>query len=206
MDITVEDGFFKLFRPIIIGFSFQVVGVPEKTLMVRHLSPDTSERRLSRVFSKYGELEKCRVIRDVISGYSKKYAFIEYKHEDDARKAIQECHNLLIDNYRVTVDYECERILSGWKPRRFGGGFGGKKESGQLRFGGIDRPFRRPIPLNSKPLGNTSSGARDSNSSSRGMKRDINMTRDKPRHNSSSVTRNRSNTDRTESHSKRHRR
>ena len=68
LDITVEDGFFKLFRPIIIGFSFQVVGVPEKTLMVRHLSPDTSERRLSRVFSKYGELEKCRVIRDVISG------------------------------------------------------------------------------------------------------------------------------------------
>ena len=26
-----------------------------------------------------------------------------------------------------------------------GGGFGGKKESGQLRFGGKDRPFKRPI-------------------------------------------------------------
>lgn len=26
-----------------------------------------------------------------------------------------------------------------------GGGFGGKKESGQLRFGGRDRPFRRPM-------------------------------------------------------------
>lgn len=26
-----------------------------------------------------------------------------------------------------------------------GGGFGGKKESGQLRFGGKDRPFRKPM-------------------------------------------------------------
>lgn len=29
-----------------------------------------------------------------------------------------------------------------------GGGFGGKKESGQLRFGGKDRPFKRPIVPN----------------------------------------------------------
>lgn len=59
---------------------------------------------------------------------------------------------------------ECERTLPGWKPRRLGllhsnalmysldgytgnlgGGFGGKKESGQLRFGGKDRPFRKPM-------------------------------------------------------------
>ena len=26
-----------------------------------------------------------------------------------------------------------------------GGGFGGKKESGQLRFGGRDRNFRKPM-------------------------------------------------------------
>lgn len=26
-----------------------------------------------------------------------------------------------------------------------GGGFGGKKESGQLRFGGRDRTFRKPM-------------------------------------------------------------
>ena len=43
------------------------------------------------------------------------------------------------------VDMEVARTLPGWVPRRLGGGFSGKKESGQLRFGGIDRPFRRPI-------------------------------------------------------------
>ncbi|KAK9700748.1 hypothetical protein QE152_g31050 [Popillia japonica] len=44
-------------------------------------------------------------------------------------------------------DFECERLLKGWKPRRLGGGFGGNKESGQLRFGGRDRPFKKPISL-----------------------------------------------------------
>lgn len=33
-----------------------------------------------------------------------------------------------------------------------GGGLGGRKESGQLRFGCRDRPFRKPIPLVSKLL------------------------------------------------------
>jgi len=28
-----------------------------------------------------------------------------------------------------------------------GGGFGGKKESGQLRFGGRDRPYKKPLPV-----------------------------------------------------------
>lgn len=42
------------------------------------------------------------------------------------------------------------RLLKGWKPRRLGGGFGGKKESGQLRFGGRDRPFKKPIALELK--------------------------------------------------------
>lgn len=42
----------------------------------------------------------------------------------------------------ILVDYERSRGMVGWIPRRFGGGYGGKKESGQLRFGARDRPFR----------------------------------------------------------------
>lgn len=32
-------------------------------------------------------------------------------------------------------------------PLLLGGGFGGKKESGQLRFGGRDRPFKKPFAI-----------------------------------------------------------
>lgn len=54
---------------------------------------------------------------------------------------------MMVDGKPIFVDFECERLLKGWKPRRLGGGFGGMKESGQLRFGGRDRPFRRPYYL-----------------------------------------------------------
>ena len=128
-------------------------GDPLKTLMIRHLSRSTKKNSLSLIFSRYGHLENCRVVRDVISGKSRGYAFVEFKHERDARAALRECRDLVIDDQKVVVDSECERTLDGWIPRRFGGGFGGRKESGQLRFGGVERPFRRPIPVNSKPLG-----------------------------------------------------
>ncbi len=73
---------------------------------------------------------------------------------------------MFLDGSQLVVDYECERILPGWVPRRLGeatlklthsllflrvvvmatgGGLGGKKESGQLRFGGRERPFKKPM-------------------------------------------------------------
>ena len=64
---------------------------------------------------------------------------------------------MIIDGRQILVDFERERIMSGWVPRRFGkkkrnvlfnqigGGLGGRKESGQLRFGGRDRPFKKPF-------------------------------------------------------------
>ena len=130
--------------------------------MVRHLSFATNETSLKQIFQRFGEIKKCRLVREVITGISRRYAFVEFSHERDARHASRETKELIIDECKVTVDFECSRTLPGWIPRRFGGGFGGKKESGQLRFGGIERPFRRPIPLNSK-RGNDN----------RGIKRDI---------------------------------
>ncbi|XP_046844622.1 U11/U12 small nuclear ribonucleoprotein 35 kDa protein-like isoform X2 [Xenia sp. Carnegie-2017] len=122
-----------------------VTGDQSKTLFVARLSKDTGEDEVQKIFEKYGHLEKCRLIRDFVTGFSKGYAFVEYKKKKDALYAARETHQMNINGRQILVDFECERNLEGWKPRRFGGGFGGKKESGQLRFGGIDRPFRRPL-------------------------------------------------------------
>lgn len=124
-----------------------VVGDPLLTLFVARLSPQTTEEKLKEVFSRYGDIQRIRLVRDFITGFSRGYAFIEYKQESAIKKAHKDANKLVIDQKEIFVDYEQERVLKGWLPRRMGGGFGGKKESGQLRFGGRDRPFRKPINL-----------------------------------------------------------
>uniref|UniRef100_A0A8D0L917 U11/U12 small nuclear ribonucleoprotein 35 kDa protein n=1 Tax=Sphenodon punctatus TaxID=8508 RepID=A0A8D0L917_SPHPU len=124
-----------------------VSGDPHFSLFVSRLPLQTTEEKLKEVFSRYGEIRKIRLVRDLVTGFSKGYAFIEYKEERALLKAHRDANKLVIDQREVFVDFELERTLKGWIPRRLGGGFGGKKESGQLRFGGRDRPFRKPINL-----------------------------------------------------------
>lgn len=126
-----------------------VVGDPLLTLFVARLNPQTTEDKLHKVFSKYGDIHRLRLVRDIVTGFSKGYAFIEYKEERSVTRARRDANKLVVDQHEVFVDFEQERTLKGWVPRRLGGGLGGKKESGQLRFGGRDRPFRKPINLGS---------------------------------------------------------
>eukprot|EP00795_Rhopilema_esculentum_P005218 gene5218-359_t len=130
----------------------KVTGDPVKVLFVGHLDGNTKESTIRENFSKFGEVENCRLVRDIITGNSRRYAFVEFKRERDARIAWREMNKAFIDGAEILVEFEQERVLKGWIPRRFGGGFGGRKESGQLRFGGRDRPFRRPLPVGENPL------------------------------------------------------
>lgn len=123
----------------------EIIGRSSSTIFISRFSPKINENHLSKHFEKFGKILKCRVVCDIITGISKCYGFIEFKHRSDAKDAIYEMNNKFIGNSQILVDFECERKLKGWKPRRLGGGFGGKKESGQLRFGGIDRPWQRPF-------------------------------------------------------------
>ncbi|XP_077550136.1 U11/U12 small nuclear ribonucleoprotein 35 kDa protein-like [Haemaphysalis longicornis] len=122
---------------------------PKNTIYVARLSPTTTEDTVREFFSHYGDVKSCHLVRDVVTGFSKRYAFVEFY---DARTALaaSAANQLSIDDCKIFVDFEQERVLPGWIPRRLGGGFGGKKESGQLRFGGLDRPFRKPIIIGGK--------------------------------------------------------
>ncbi|XP_033749500.1 U11/U12 small nuclear ribonucleoprotein 35 kDa protein-like [Pecten maximus] len=124
-----------------------VVGNPENTVFIARLNPKTTEDTIESKFSKYGDIERLRLVRDLVTGFSRCYAFVEYQNEKSAYRASKEADKIELDGCEIFVDIECERKLKGWIPRRLGGGLGGKKESGQLRFGGKDRPFRRPLDL-----------------------------------------------------------
>uniref|UniRef100_A0A1B6KZA3 U11/U12 small nuclear ribonucleoprotein 35 kDa protein n=1 Tax=Graphocephala atropunctata TaxID=36148 RepID=A0A1B6KZA3_9HEMI len=126
-------------------------GNPEKTLLVARLSPKTTEKRLAEAFSEFGKIKSCKLIRCIVTGTSKRYAFIEYEEKVAAVTAYRKGYKMKLDDVLLLVDFECEHLLPFWIPRRLGGGLGGRKESGQLRFGSRDRPYRKPIPLMGKP-------------------------------------------------------
>ncbi|XP_046341175.1 U11/U12 small nuclear ribonucleoprotein 35 kDa protein-like [Haliotis rufescens] len=122
-----------------------VDGDPHRTIFVSGLDRQTEEDTLWTAFRDFGKIKKCRLVRDIVTGYSKGYGFVEFENEKDARAACNHGNKMTVDNREVFVDFECERNMTGWVPRRLGGGIGGNRKSGQLRFGGKDRPFIQPI-------------------------------------------------------------
>lgn len=132
-------------------------GDPYCTLFVGHLSRQTDNETLRKAMSRYGRVKSMRLVRDIVTGASRGYAFVEYETDREMRRAYEDAHHSIVDGSEVIVDYCRQQLMPGWIPRRLGGGLGGKKESGQLRFGGRERPFRaplRPIPYDElKKLG-----------------------------------------------------
>ncbi len=110
-------------------------------MFIGGLSYKTSELKLEQAFSKYGKLKRVRLVRDYVTGHSKGYAFVEFNHITDARQAHIKAFKLIIDKRELIIEFEHEKQLKGWRPRRLGGGLGGFKQSGQMRFGGRYKPF-----------------------------------------------------------------
>ncbi|KAF9609021.1 hypothetical protein IFM89_012461 [Coptis chinensis] len=126
-----------------------LIGDPYSTLFLGCLSRLTNEHTLHKAMGKYGKVKNLRLVRHIVTGASCGYAFVEFQSQREMRRAYQDVHHSIIDDIEIIVDYNRQQLMPGWIPQRLGGGLGGKKESGQLRFGGRERPFRaplRPIP------------------------------------------------------------
>ncbi|KAG5517268.1 hypothetical protein RHGRI_037879 [Rhododendron griersonianum] len=61
-----------------------------RKIFVHGLGWDTTAETLTSVFGKYGEIEDCKAVVDKVSGKSKGYAFILFKHRSGARKALKQ--------------------------------------------------------------------------------------------------------------------
>ncbi|XP_057441494.1 UBP1-associated protein 2B-like [Lotus japonicus] len=60
-----------------------------RKIFVHGLGWDTTAETLTSVFSKYGEIEDCKAVTDKVTGKSKGYAFILFKHRDGCRRALK---------------------------------------------------------------------------------------------------------------------
>ncbi|RDD42376.1 Peptidyl-prolyl cis-trans isomerase-like 4 [Trichoplax sp. H2] len=78
---------------------------PENILFICKLNPVTSSEDLEIIFSRFGTILSCEVIRDQKTGDSLCYAFIEYENVDNCEKAYFKMDNVLIDDRRIHVDF-----------------------------------------------------------------------------------------------------
>ncbi|KAK7686137.1 hypothetical protein QCA50_010949 [Cerrena zonata] len=103
----------------------EAVGDPYKTLFISRLHKAATEADLTREFEQYGTIERTRIVRDK-KGRSRSYAFLVFERERDMKAAYKDSDRLHIMGKRVLVDVERGRTVRGWKPRRLGGGLGGR--------------------------------------------------------------------------------
>lgn len=111
---------------------FAEVKPPENVLFVCKLNPVTQDEDLELIFSRFGKILSCEVIRDRKTGDSLQYAFIEFDNQKECEQAYFKMDGVLIDDHRIHVDFSqsVSRLSDVWRDstntkRRQRGGFGG---------------------------------------------------------------------------------
>lgn len=109
---------------------------PYRTVFVARLYYSYTELDVSKLFNRFGAIEAVHVIRDK-KGHSRGYGFIVFERDSDAANCIKELAPTGLAAQpptgekprKILVDMERGRLVRNWKPRRLGGGLGGRHYS-----------------------------------------------------------------------------
>ncbi|KAL4232788.1 Peptidyl-prolyl cis-trans isomerase-like 4 [Mactra antiquata] len=88
---------------------------PENVLFVCKLNPVTTDEDLEVIFSRFGTIKSCEVIRDRKTEESLQYAFIEFDNPQSCENAYFKMDNVLIDDRRIHVDFSQSVSKIKWK-------------------------------------------------------------------------------------------
>ena len=101
-----------------------------RKVFVGNLSYNTTEDSLEGLFTQVGAVDSVRVMRDMATGRSRGFGFVEMQSEDDAKTAIDRFNDTDLDGRRIAVN------VAQPKPAGAGAGGGGGR-------GGFGGPRRR---------------------------------------------------------------
>ena len=65
-------------------------------------------------------MKKVTVVRDILTGHSKRYGFLEFKDPNECKRVRRKEHKALLKRREILVNFECHLSLPGWIPRRPG--------------------------------------------------------------------------------------
>ena len=91
-------------------------------IFVGNLSKEVTDDDLQSLFSEYGTVRSVKVIKDMFSGESKGFGFVEMPGQAEAQKAISELNTKDLKGKKITVNEARPRSDN----RRGGGGGGGR--------------------------------------------------------------------------------
>lgn len=98
---------------------------PTNMLFVCKLNPVTTEEDLEIIFSRFGKITSCDIIRDYKTGDSLCYAFIGFDTDKASEDAYFKMNNVLIDDRRIKVDFS-QSVSHLWRQFR---AFGNKADA-----------------------------------------------------------------------------
>ena len=109
-------------------------------IYVGNLSYKTTEEALTTAFAGFGQVESVKIIKDMISGSSKGFAFVQMASAEDAQKAIDGLNGTDLDGRTIRVSQANERPATR-SPRPQGGNrpyrpYGSDNNRGGGRMGG----------------------------------------------------------------------
>jgi RNA recognition motif-containing protein len=102
-------------------------------IFVGNLSKDVTDDDLQGLFSEYGQIKSVKVIRDIFSGESKGFGFVEMPGLSEAQKAINELNAKDVKGKKIVVN---EARPKNDNRRSGGGGRGGSHRGGGGGRGG----------------------------------------------------------------------
>lgn len=95
-------------------------------IFVGNLSKEVTDDDLQSLFSEYGTVRSVKVIKDMFSGESKGFGFVEMPGQAEAQKAISELNTKDLKGKKITVNEARPRNDN----KRGGGGRGGHRGGG----------------------------------------------------------------------------
>ena len=75
-----------------------------KKLYVGNLSFKTSDAELEELFGKAGEVESVRIMKDVVTGRARGFAFVDMASEQDAKNAVSMFNEYSLHGRSLTVN------------------------------------------------------------------------------------------------------
>ena len=89
----------------------------KSVLFVCKLNPVTLEHDLELIFSRFGKIKSCEIVRDWKTGDSLQYAFVDFETEESCVQAYLKMNGALIDERRIHVDFS-QSVAKQWNAHR----------------------------------------------------------------------------------------